>query len=79
VSKAKFAISDVVLRAVTDFFDVGEASVVSQERLLDRHRRNARTLTVHNADLQPPDLTGGPRITQHAQSVIRDRECVSGL
>ncbi|MGW5797314.1 acyl-CoA dehydrogenase family protein [Saccharopolyspora sp. NPDC003752] len=48
VSKAQVVIADLVLRAVTEVFDVGGSSVVSQEKLLDRHWRNARTLTVHN-------------------------------
>ncbi|MEV0699837.1 acyl-CoA dehydrogenase family protein [Saccharopolyspora sp. NPDC050389] len=48
VSKAQVGIADLVLRAVAEVFDVGGSSVVSQEKLLDRHWRNARTLTVHN-------------------------------
>lgn len=48
VTKAQVAIADVVLRATTELFEVGGSSVVSETRRLDRHWRNARTLTVHN-------------------------------
>ncbi|MDA3642983.1 acyl-CoA dehydrogenase family protein [Saccharopolyspora indica] len=48
VAKAQVAIADVVLRAAAELFEVGGSSVVSETRQLDRHWRNARTLTVHN-------------------------------
>ncbi|MDA3627748.1 acyl-CoA dehydrogenase family protein [Saccharopolyspora sp. WRP15-2] len=48
VAKAQVAIADTVLRAAAELFEVGGASVVSESRRLDRHWRNARTLTVHN-------------------------------
>jgi alkylation response protein AidB-like acyl-CoA dehydrogenase len=48
VSKAQVVIIDQVLAAVTELFDVGGASIVSNELKLDRHWRNARTLAVHN-------------------------------
>ncbi|KAA5834430.1 acyl-CoA dehydrogenase [Saccharopolyspora hirsuta] len=48
VSKAQVAIADVVLRATSELFEVGGSSLVSEARRLDRHWRNARTLTAHN-------------------------------
>jgi alkylation response protein AidB-like acyl-CoA dehydrogenase len=39
---------DLVLTTVNQLFDVGGASIVSLQRRLDRHWRNARTLAVHN-------------------------------
>lgn len=39
---------EVVLRAVTTLFDVGGASATDRDRSLDRHWRNARTLSSHN-------------------------------
>ena len=39
---------DAVLNAATRLFDVGGASAVQEDRRLDRHWRNARTLASHN-------------------------------
>lgn len=48
VSKAQVVLVDLVLTTVNQLFDVGGASIVSLQRRLDRHWRNARTLAVHN-------------------------------
>ncbi|MEP9383529.1 acyl-CoA dehydrogenase family protein [Nocardioides cheoyonin] len=48
MSRAHVVIVDGVLTAITRLFDVGGASIVSDGLDLDRHWRNARTLSVHN-------------------------------
>lgn len=39
---------EVALRATTTLFEVGGASATDRDRALDRHWRNARTLSSHN-------------------------------
>ncbi|MDV6270981.1 acyl-CoA dehydrogenase family protein [Rhodococcus globerulus] len=48
VSLAQGTVGDSVLKAATLLFDVGGSSSVDQDRALDRHWRNARTICVHN-------------------------------
>lgn len=48
VARAQPGVVDAVLRASTLLFEVGGASSVQESRKLDRHWRNARTLSVHN-------------------------------
>lgn len=47
-----------VLEATTLLFEVGGASATSQERRLDRHWRNARTLASHNPAIQREAVIG---------------------
>lgn len=47
-AQAQLAVIDLVLPATTLLFEVGGASVVSERLRLDRHWRNARTISVHN-------------------------------
>jgi alkylation response protein AidB-like acyl-CoA dehydrogenase len=47
-ARAQPGVVDAVLRASTLLFEVGGASAVQESRKLDRHWRNARTLSVHN-------------------------------
>jgi alkylation response protein AidB-like acyl-CoA dehydrogenase len=47
-AKAQVGIVDTVLNAATRLFDVGGASALQEDRRLDRHWRNARTLASHN-------------------------------
>ncbi|WP_082794229.1 acyl-CoA dehydrogenase family protein [Thauera humireducens] len=47
-AKAQVGLVDTVLNATTRLFDVGGASAVQEDRRLDRHWRNARTLASHN-------------------------------
>ncbi|WP_280233865.1 acyl-CoA dehydrogenase family protein [Nocardia cyriacigeorgica] len=47
-AQAQLGIIDTVLTATTQLFEVGGASVVSERLRLDRHWRNARTISVHN-------------------------------
>lgn len=46
--QAQASVAAQVLAATTELFEVGGASIVSEELALDRHWRNARTLAVHN-------------------------------
>ena len=48
VFSAQVAIVDIVLAAATRLFEVGGASAASSARKLDRHWRNARTVSSHN-------------------------------
>lgn len=48
VYSAQVVIVDVVLGAATKLFEVGGASAASSARKLDRHWRNARTVSSHN-------------------------------
>jgi alkylation response protein AidB-like acyl-CoA dehydrogenase len=47
-AKAQATVIDQVLEATSQLFEVGGASIVSEQRRLDRHWRNARTVAVHN-------------------------------
>ncbi|MCX6503316.1 MAG: acyl-CoA dehydrogenase family protein [Microbacterium sp.] len=66
VTAAQLVILPAVLQAATNLFEVGGASALDQDRALDRHWRNARTLASHNParykarDLGAHLLTGAP-------------------
>jgi alkylation response protein AidB-like acyl-CoA dehydrogenase len=47
-SQAQVTSVDIVLRATNELFEVGGASITSEQLRLDRHWRNARTIAVHN-------------------------------
>ncbi len=47
-AKAKVIVDELVLRSTTALFDVGGASAATRQKNLDRHWRNARTLSSHN-------------------------------
>ncbi|WP_040584937.1 acyl-CoA dehydrogenase family protein [Segniliparus rugosus] len=47
-AKAQSAVIPLVLRSVTDLFEVGGASITRADKALDRHWRNARTISLHN-------------------------------
>jgi alkylation response protein AidB-like acyl-CoA dehydrogenase len=48
VARAQSAVIPTVLDATTQLFEVGGASITSESLRLDRHWRNARTISVHN-------------------------------
>nr|WP_245555534.1 acyl-CoA dehydrogenase family protein [Gordonia soli] len=48
VARAQNAVITTVLDATTQLFEVGGASITSERLRLDRHWRNARTISVHN-------------------------------
>lgn len=48
VARAQATIIPLVLDATTQLFEVGGASITSERLRLDRHWRNARTISVHN-------------------------------
>ncbi|MFI6223395.1 acyl-CoA dehydrogenase family protein [Nocardia salmonicida] len=47
-AQAQLGVIDIVLAATTQLFELGGASIVSEQLRLDRHWRNARTISVHN-------------------------------
>ncbi|TSD94262.1 acyl-CoA dehydrogenase [Skermania sp. ID1734] len=47
-AQAQLGVIDAVLPATSLLFEVGGASIVSERLRLDRHWRNARTVSVHN-------------------------------
>jgi alkylation response protein AidB-like acyl-CoA dehydrogenase len=47
-AKAKIIADELALRSATALFDVGGASAATERQNLDRHWRNARTLSTHN-------------------------------
>lgn len=58
VSQAQLVIIGAALRATTAIFDALGASAVSEERSLDRHWRNARTLASHNPRVYKARILG---------------------
>ena len=48
VARAQAVVIPAVLDATTQLFEVGGASITSEALRLDRHWRNARTISVHN-------------------------------
>ncbi|MDQ0570505.1 alkylation response protein AidB-like acyl-CoA dehydrogenase [Variovorax paradoxus] len=57
-AKAQVGIVDAVLNAATRLFDVGGASALQEDRRLDRHWRNARTLASHNPTIYKARVVG---------------------
>ncbi|MEU0545871.1 acyl-CoA dehydrogenase family protein [Nocardia sp. NPDC005978] len=57
-ARAQLAVIDLVLPATTLLFEVGGASAVSESLRLDRHWRNARTISVHNPAIQKARAIG---------------------
>ncbi|BBX01776.1 acyl-CoA dehydrogenase [Mycolicibacterium moriokaense] len=58
VSQAQLVIIGAALRATTAIFDALGASGVSEDRSLDRHWRNARTLASHNPRVYKARILG---------------------
>lgn len=57
-AQAQLGVIDTVLPATSLLFEVGGASVVSERLRLDRHWRNARTISVHNPAIQKARAIG---------------------
>ncbi len=57
-SKAHTTVVETVLAAATTLFEVGGASAVDRDRTLDRHWRNARTISVHNPGIYKQRAVG---------------------
>jgi alkylation response protein AidB-like acyl-CoA dehydrogenase len=70
----------LVLGLVTDLFEVGGASAVTERFRLDRHWRNARTLASHNPVIYRDRIVGDQVLNgtspsaAYARSWDRDRE-----
>lgn len=57
-ARAQLAVIDTVLPATSELFEVGGASITSERLRLDRHWRNARTISVHNPAIQKARAIG---------------------
>ncbi len=57
-AQAQLSVIDTVLAATTQLFELGGASIVSERLRLDRHWRNARTISVHNPAIQKARAIG---------------------
>ncbi|RDI65852.1 alkylation response protein AidB-like acyl-CoA dehydrogenase [Nocardia pseudobrasiliensis] len=57
-AQAQLSVIDTVLAATTQLFELGGASIVSERLRLDRHWRNARTVSVHNPAIQKARAIG---------------------
>lgn len=57
-AQAQLAVIDLVLPATSLLFELGGASIVSESLRLDRHWRNARTISVHNPAIQKARAIG---------------------
>ena len=58
VNQSQLVIAAAALRVTTAIFDALGASGVSEELLLDRHWRNARTLASHNPRVYKARVVG---------------------
>ena len=57
-AKAQVAVAGLILQATTDLFDALGASGTSENKLLDRHWRNARTAASHNPVIYKERIVG---------------------
>lgn len=57
-STAQVVVSELVLRATSDIFDVLGASATARPQALDRHWRNARTVASHNPRILKARVVG---------------------
>ncbi|MGV9674611.1 acyl-CoA dehydrogenase family protein [Nocardia sp. NPDC003482] len=57
-AQAQLSVIDTVLAATTQLFELGGASIVAERLRLDRHWRNARTISVHNPAIQKARAIG---------------------
>jgi alkylation response protein AidB-like acyl-CoA dehydrogenase len=57
-AQAKVVVDELAFRATTRIFDLGGASATKRAKNLDRHWRNARTLTTHNPLLYKAQAIG---------------------
>lgn len=61
-AQAKIVLDETATRAASLLFDVGGASATQQSRNLDRHWRNARTISSHNPSLYKTQAIGALEI-----------------
>ncbi|WP_429499360.1 acyl-CoA dehydrogenase family protein [Robbsia andropogonis] len=57
-AKAQVIVTELILQASTALFDALGASGVSEQKLLDRHWRNARTVSSHNPRIYKQRIVG---------------------
>ena len=58
-SAAQVAVTELVLQATSDLFDTLGASATTRGKALDRHWRNARTVSSHNPRILKARVVGG--------------------
>lgn len=58
-SQAQVVVTDLVLKATSDLFDTLGASATARSKGLDRHWRNARTVSSHNPRILKATVVGG--------------------
>jgi alkylation response protein AidB-like acyl-CoA dehydrogenase len=63
-AKAQVAIADIVLRATGDLFNALGASATADDKALDRHWRNARTVLSHNPLIYKEKVLGDWTLNQ---------------
>ncbi len=56
---AQVVVTDLILKATSDLFDTLGASATSRGKALDRHWRNARTVSSHNPRILKARVVGG--------------------
>jgi alkylation response protein AidB-like acyl-CoA dehydrogenase len=56
---AQVVVTELILRATSDLFDTLGASATSRAKALDRHWRNARTVSSHNPRILKARVVGG--------------------
>ncbi|UOE43127.1 acyl-CoA dehydrogenase family protein [Agromyces larvae] len=61
--QAQLIVTDLILQATTLLFEVGGASATSESRRLDRHWRNARTVSSHNPAIYQARALGRELLT----------------
>ncbi|GAB3081235.1 acyl-CoA dehydrogenase family protein [Nocardioides zeae] len=61
-SAAQVVVTDLVLRATSDLFDALGASGTAQDKGLDRHWRNARTVASHNPRILKARVVGDAEV-----------------
>lgn len=59
---AQVVVTDLVLKATSDLFDTLGASATSRARALDRHWRNARTVSSHNPRILKARVVGAHEV-----------------
>ncbi|SEE71716.1 acyl-CoA dehydrogenase family protein [Jiangella alba] len=78
VYEAQVAVTELVLQATTLLYDALSASALDAATLLDRHWRNARTVTSHNPRIYKERLVGNWHVNAVPPSLGFDRAGAPG-
>ena len=74
VYQAQVAVTELVLQATTLLYDALSASALDTSTLLDRHWRNARTVTSHNPRIYKERMVGNWYVNSIPPSLDRPRQ-----